>query len=45
VQEIRRRGGPTEQDDGWDPVVVKEIYAIMDREFEKDIKKWRMKLG
>ena len=28
-----------------DPVVAKEIYAIMDREFEKDIRAWRKKLG
>jgi len=28
-----------------DPAVAKEIYAIMDREFEKDIRAWRKKLG
>lgn len=28
-----------------DPVVAKEIYATMDREFEKDIRAWRKKLG
>jgi|LSQX01.1.fsa_nt_gb hypothetical protein len=27
-----------------DPVVAKEIYATMDREFEKDIKAWRKKM-
>jgi len=27
-----------------DPVVTKEIYATMDREFEKDIRVWRKRL-
>jgi hypothetical protein len=27
-----------------DPAIAREIYATMDRQFEKDIKRWRKKM-